>query len=117
MKSSQETIELTTCASERTDRGHNGEPSGLNWLEQCACSIVKAGRIPQHVAFIMDGNRRFAREHGMEVANGHKMGYEKLEQVRAVTVTLLCIKCAQTRYASLGAVTMTAPCARRPLRC
>ena len=67
--------------TERTDRGQNGEPSGLNWLERLACGIVKVGPIPQHVAFIMDGNRRFARTRGIEVASGHKMGYDKLEQV------------------------------------
>ena len=68
-------------AQQRTDRGHNGGPSGLNWLERLGCSIVMAGPVPQHVAFIMDGNRRFARSHGMEVARGHKIGYDKLEQV------------------------------------
>ena len=71
----------TERPSERTDRGQHGEPSGLNWVERLACGIVNSGPIPQHVAFIMDGNRRFARTHGIEVARGHKLGYDKLEEV------------------------------------
>ena len=68
--------------SERTDRGH-GEGSidrGLSWLERQACTIMRAGRTPRHVAFIMDGNRRFARERGWEVQQGHLRGYDKLEE-------------------------------------
>ena len=66
--------------SERTDRGQTGGPSGLHWYERAACAIVRAGCIPKHVAFIMDGNRRFARERGWDVARGHRLGYDKLEE-------------------------------------
>ncbi len=31
--------------------------------------------IPTHLGFILDGNRRWAREHGLTVAEGHKQGY------------------------------------------
>lgn len=40
------------------------------------------GRVPQHVSIIMDGNGRWAREHGHERVYGHKNG---VESVRAVT--------------------------------
>ena len=43
--------------------------------------IVKKGRIPQHVGIIMDGNRRYANELGMESLRGHELGREKLEEV------------------------------------
>ena len=66
-------------ASERTDRGQNS-PTGLSWLERQACAIVRSSRTPQHVAFIMDGNRRFARDRGWEVQQGHLRGYDKLEE-------------------------------------
>lgn len=42
---------------------------------------VMKGPIPQHVAIIMDGNRRFARELGLRSTDGHRKGKEKLEEV------------------------------------
>ena len=37
--------------------------------------------LPQHIAIIMDGNRRWAREHGLEVKQGHKEGAKTLEKI------------------------------------
>ncbi len=37
--------------------------------------------VPHHVAIIMDGNRRYAKEFGLLVAEGHEKGREKLEQM------------------------------------
>jgi tritrans,polycis-undecaprenyl-diphosphate synthase [geranylgeranyl-diphosphate specific] len=37
--------------------------------------------MPKHLAIIMDGNRRFARELGMEAGSGHVQGKQKLEEV------------------------------------
>lgn len=42
---------------------------------------VKEEPIPQHVAIIMDGNRRFAREMGLNTSEGHIRGKDKLEEV------------------------------------
>mmetsp|Transcript_19527 Transcript_19527/g.49291 ORF Transcript_19527/g.49291 Transcript_19527/m.49291 type:complete len:329 (-) Transcript_19527:354-1340(-) len=39
---------------------------------------LKGGAIPQHVAFIMDGNRRFAVRNCMSRAQGHREGYDRL---------------------------------------
>lgn len=36
---------------------------------------------PHHVAVIMDGNRRFARDLGLATAEGHKEGRNKLEEL------------------------------------
>ena len=55
----------------------------LRWWERLACRVVRAGPTPRHVAFIMDGNRRYARNRGHDVSYGHRMGYRKLEEVRA----------------------------------
>lgn len=35
----------------------------------------------QHLAIIMDGNRRWAKEHGLPSLEGHRRGYNKLKQV------------------------------------
>ena len=37
--------------------------------------------LPTHIAIIMDGNRRWARERGLEVKQGHKEGAKTLEKV------------------------------------
>ena len=37
--------------------------------------------IPEHIAVIMDGNRRFAKELGLKPAAGHQIGKEKIEDV------------------------------------
>jgi undecaprenyl diphosphate synthase len=36
---------------------------------------------PQHIAIVMDGNRRWAREHGLPVAVGHANGARKVRSV------------------------------------
>jgi tritrans,polycis-undecaprenyl-diphosphate synthase [geranylgeranyl-diphosphate specific] len=42
---------------------------------------VKKGPIPNHIAIIMDGNRRFARRRGLPSYVGHMFGSKKAEQV------------------------------------
>lgn len=39
------------------------------------------GNIPKHIAIIMDGNRRWARERGLEASKGHKQGAKTLENL------------------------------------
>jgi ditrans,polycis-polyprenyl diphosphate synthase len=34
-------------------------------------------QLPQHVAFIMDGNRRFADRLGLKKIQGHMLGYKQ----------------------------------------
>lgn len=43
--------------------------------------VFQAGPMPKHVAFIMDGNRRFARKKNMERQEGHMQGFNKLAEV------------------------------------
>ena len=42
---------------------------------------VDMTRVPQHVAFIMDGNGRWAKKRGMLRTYGHKIGVESLRAV------------------------------------
>ena len=37
--------------------------------------------IPQHIAIIMDGNRRWAKEKGKEASEGHRAGADNLEKI------------------------------------
>lgn len=37
--------------------------------------------VPTHIGIIMDGNRRWAKEHGVTVAEGHKQGYLTLKHI------------------------------------
>ncbi|KAM4579955.1 dehydrodolichyl diphosphate synthase complex subunit DHDDS isoform 1-T5 [Odontesthes bonariensis] len=52
----------------------------LNLFEKIFANVLKAGPIPKHVAFIMDGNRRYARKKNMERQEGHMQGFNKLAE-------------------------------------
>ncbi len=54
---------------------------GLHQLREILIGALQQGPIPQHVAFVMDGNRRFAREHHIETVEGHNLGFEALARV------------------------------------
>jgi len=53
---------------------------GLSWLQWASCQVLKQGDIPKHIAFIMDGNRRFARKHSLQVQIGHVCGFNRLTE-------------------------------------
>ena len=50
-------------------------------LKELFINSVRQGPVPQHVAFVMDGNRRFARKNHIETVEGHNMGFEALAKV------------------------------------
>ncbi|KAI0780720.1 Di-trans-poly-cis-decaprenylcistransferase [Trametes elegans] len=70
--------------------------SSLGWLRDQATakaqdallSALAAGPIPQHIAFIMDGNRRYARSKGMQVKQGHTDGFYTLRKMLEVCIKL-----------------------------
>jgi ditrans,polycis-polyprenyl diphosphate synthase len=53
----------------------------INQLRELLIGALRQGPIPQHVAFVMDGNRRFARNHKIETVEGHNLGFEALARV------------------------------------
>lgn len=53
-----------------------------NYIISRIIAVLKHGTIPQHVAFIMDGNRRYAAKQGLgDRRLGHFHGYSRFEQV------------------------------------
>ena len=54
-----------------------------SWLQRFAGNIIRYGCTSRlrHIAIVMDGNRRFAREHNFERARGHTLGAERLFDV------------------------------------
>eukprot|EP00803_Ostreobium_quekettii_P011360 evm.model.scf_811.6 EVM.evm.TU.scf_811.6 scf_811:39394-40752(-) len=42
---------------------------------------IRAGRLPRHVAIILDGNSRWSIARGRETAYGHRMGVRAMEEV------------------------------------
>ena len=54
----------------------------LRRLRELLIGALRQGPVPQHVAFEMDGNRRYAKSHRMETVEGHHRGFEALARVR-----------------------------------
>ncbi|XP_053124523.1 dehydrodolichyl diphosphate synthase complex subunit DHDDS isoform X2 [Hemicordylus capensis] len=52
----------------------------LSILERFCASVIKAGPMPKHIAFIMDGNRRYAKKNKVKKLEGHSQGFAKLAQ-------------------------------------
>ncbi|MFO0840394.1 MAG: isoprenyl transferase [Phycisphaerae bacterium] len=77
------------------DRGQTPEPRDLEGLEVSASAAVNsdhasaspAARQPRHIAIIMDGNGRWARQRSMARIEGHRRG--------AVTVREVVTECAR----------------------
>ncbi|RCV19083.1 hypothetical protein SETIT_3G355800v2 [Setaria italica] len=49
-----------------------------NFLLKCLLAILSYGPMPEHVAFIMDGNRRYAKSRSIQQGDGHRVGYSAL---------------------------------------
>lgn len=71
-------------------------------LRELLIGALRQGPIPQHVAFVMDGNRRFAKTHGIETLEGHNLGFEALARVsrRSTSghrsIELTCLNCVRS---------------------
>ena len=52
-----------------------------SWIEKFCSGVLCQGPIPKHVAFIMDGNRRFAAKKHVDRIEGHRKGFDKLSEM------------------------------------
>lgn len=43
--------------------------------------IININNLPEHIAIIMDGNRRWAKKNNLNTAQGHKKGAENLKRI------------------------------------
>ncbi len=50
-------------------------------FRRTASHMLRQGAVPRHVAFIMDGNRRYAKKMNVQTIEGHARGFQKLEEV------------------------------------
>ena len=61
----------------------------LGWFDRKNLAIFQGviakkslnGPVPRHVAIIMDGNRRWAKQQGLTVLEGHRRGSDRLREV------------------------------------
>ncbi|GAB0098636.1 hypothetical protein DMENIID0001_144000 [Sergentomyia squamirostris] len=57
----------------------------INWwnyqFEFFLLHLIVVRKIPKHIAFIMDGNRRFARENNLPTPMGHVEGFQSLQRL------------------------------------
>lgn len=51
------------------------------WYEHNLSQQVTGDAVPAHIGLILDGNRRFARDMGLEATRGHQFGVNKLREV------------------------------------
>ncbi|KAK6916818.1 Decaprenyl diphosphate synthase-like [Dillenia turbinata] len=59
---------------------------GIGWtinhifslFRRCIYVILSVGPIPNHIAFILDGNRRYAKKHKLREGAGHNIGFLSL---------------------------------------
>ncbi|THH00217.1 hypothetical protein EW026_g2284 [Hermanssonia centrifuga] len=69
---------------------------GFGWLQETVSgqaqyallTVLAAGPLPKHVAFVMDGNRRYARRQHQAVSQGHSDGFAALRRVLEICMHL-----------------------------
>lgn len=60
----------------------------LGFLERLLCRVLAQGRVPKHIAFIMDGNRRHAKSLKKSAIEGHKLGVESMKRCLLICLEL-----------------------------
>ena len=50
-------------------------------MEEDICKVIDMENLPEHIAIIMDGNRRWAKANKLTTAQGHKEGAENLKRI------------------------------------
>ena len=61
-------------------------------MEQNIEDIINMQALPEHVAIIMDGNRRWAKKNNLSTPQGHKEGAENLKRIAKEAVIEIDLK-------------------------
>jgi len=54
------------------------EEYNFTYLEKFVTHVLRCGEVPRHVALIMDGNRRYAKQNNLRKIKWHAEGFERL---------------------------------------
>lgn len=90
--------------------------NSLTVIQQFCVNVIKCGPIPRHIAFIMDGNRRYATKNNVQKIKGHSKGFEKLAEclqwcrelgIREVTVYAFSIENFKRSKQEVSVFTLT----------
>ncbi|XP_071731049.1 dehydrodolichyl diphosphate synthase CPT3-like [Rutidosis leptorrhynchoides] len=49
-----------------------------SYARKCIFAILSVAALPNHIAFIMDGNRRYSKQHNLIDGAGHRLGFSSL---------------------------------------
>ena len=55
-------------------------------MEEDICKVIDMDNLPEHIAIIMDGNRRWAKANKLTTAQGHKEGAENLKRISMLSI-------------------------------
>lgn len=60
-----------------SDTINNADEENIEKVDE----IINVNNLPEHIAIIMDGNRRWAKKNNLNTAQGHKEGAENLKRI------------------------------------
>jgi ditrans,polycis-polyprenyl diphosphate synthase len=60
----------------------------LNCIEKFMINSLKFCHIPEHIAFIMDGNRRYGKNEKKQALSGHEEGTNTLKKCLLYCLTM-----------------------------
>uniref|UniRef100_A0A060T685 Alkyl transferase n=1 Tax=Blastobotrys adeninivorans TaxID=409370 RepID=A0A060T685_BLAAD len=49
-----------------------------SFFQEVMVKVLRTGPLPRHIAFVMDGNRRFAKKNNIPLREGHVAGFDSL---------------------------------------
>lgn len=76
-----EPVRVTLQEPEPEPAREPARASGQEQQQQKPVQLPESEPVPEHLGLIMDGNRRWASDHGLTTQEGHKQGAEALKKI------------------------------------